>query len=248
MRFAALLFLLTSSAFASEPDIKAKIANLAQSYVEWGPGMSTPGASLTYKEVSRDGRKRTYHLVVTGLPKDGSYALLQWPVTMDKPDVMMKPVFIDPSGILLCVKGGNPNSSDDTVNLIMDSIRGEPARNAVISVEDKNLRVLGKITQEPLEATDKNCHLSVTYLTARGEVVFVEGSGLAAGEAFAISMHSGSKEVNEDGKATAAGGFRISFLSPDPKAPSHKGRAELHLKAPSCSPSLDFPWGDLSSE
>ena len=249
MRLVALILLLSSNiALAAEVDIGPKIEALAKSYVEWGPGMSTPGATLTYHEVSHVGRKRTYQVVVSGLPQDGTYALLQWPVTMEKPAVLMNPVFIDPSGLLMCVKGGDVKSSDDTVNLITDSIPGEPVRNAVVSLKDKNIRALAKMTEQPLEVNDKKCNLSVTYLTSRGAVVFVEASGLAAGEDFAIAMHSGSKNVKQEGKAPGSGMYKVSFLPIDPQIPSGNGVAQLRLQAPSCSLYLEFPWGNLSGK
>ena len=248
MRLTAFVVLLVPQAFAGDADISSKITALAQSYVEWGSGASSPGASLPYKEVSRPGARRTYHVLVTGLPKNGTYALLQWPVTMDKPAVLRNPVFIDATGVLLCKKGGDVNSSDDTVNLIVDSVPGEPVRNAVVSLQDRTIHALGKMTQRPMEGVDKTCHLGVTYLTAHGEVVFVEASGLAPGEAFTLSMHSGSKDVKQDATASATGDYRISFLPFDPKSTSKKGRAELRIQAPSCTPALTFPWGDFTAE
>jgi hypothetical protein len=174
--------------------------------------------------------------------------MLQWPVTMASPQVVRNPVFVHATGVLLCVKDGDVNSSDDTVNLTLESVRGEPARMGVVSIQDPNIRALGKITPRPIESVDGGCRLSATYLTPRGEVVFVEASGLAAGEAFTMTLHSGSKDAKQQGKASPSGGYAASFLPVDPKASSGKGLAELRLRAPSCSPSLDFVWGDLTGQ
>jgi hypothetical protein len=216
--------------------------------VDWGSRTSTPGASLSFQEISRSGRKRVYHILVQGLPLEGNYALVQWPITLATPSASARRAFIDPTGVLLCKKNGDVNSSDDTWNLTIDNVLGEPARIGVINIEDKSIRALGKITPRPIESVDKNCHLSVTYLTPHGELVFVEATGLAPGEPFSMALHSGSKEVKQGGKASESGDYRITFLPFDPKSSSGKGRAQLKLRADSCSPSADFAWGDLLNE
>ena len=139
-----MLFWIASMGFAADPDVAAKVEKLAESYAEWGPAPGTPGASLTFQEISRSGRKRVYHLVISGLPKEGTYALIGWPVTMSHPSVVQTPVFIDATGVLLCKKNGDVTSSDDTENLTIDNVRGEPARLGVIGIEDKTRGALGK--------------------------------------------------------------------------------------------------------
>ncbi len=246
--FLAAFFFLAPALFAEDSSLSAKIASLAGAYVGWGVSGSTPGAAVSFQQISRIGQKPAYHIVVSGLPLDGIYALVAWPITSARPAVLRSPVYLDKSGVLLCVRNGNVNSSDDTENLTIDNVRGEPARIGVISLQDKTVRALGKITPEPIESTDRKCRLNATYLTSRGEVVFVEASGLASGEAFTMTLHSGSKDVTQQAKASQTGAYQISFLPVDPKSASHKGIADLHLSAPSCSPDLKFAWGNLNEQ
>ncbi len=226
-------------------DLSAKIAELAGAYVEWGAQSSTSGAQLTLKEVSHSGTRLEYHLVVSGLPHDGTYAVVTWPVTESAPAAVINPAFIAPSGIVLCKKNGDVTSSGDTVNLTLDTVRGEPARIGLVNLQDKTQRALARITPRPIEVTDGKCRLSATYLTPRGEVVFAEADGLHPGDKITVALHSGSKEVKLNAVASPAGSYRASFLPFDPKNEAHKGHAELRLTAPGCSPSLEFPWGNL---
>ena len=235
MRLLLALFCAASLIFAGDDGLASKVDTLARAYVDWGPLTGTAGASLTLREFSRSGRKRVYHAFVSGLPLDGRYFLVEWPITRQAPYTMLNPVFIDASGILMCKRNGNPALSSDTINLIVDNVPGKPFRFGVINVQDRGIRALGKIVPQPIASEDGNCRLTATYLTGRGEVVFVEASGLRPEEAFKMTLHSGSQELKQENKASISGTYATSFLPIERTAKSQTGHAEIRVEAASGS-------------
>jgi hypothetical protein len=161
---------------------------------------------------------------------------------------MMNPVFIDPTGILMCKRNGDPALRSDTVNLIVDDVPGEPSRFGVIDLQDRSTRALAKVVPQPIFSADRNCRLTATYLTGRGEVVFVEASGLRPYEAFTMMLHSEFRDLKQEDKASASGAYAISLLPVDKSVQAQKGHAQIRVKASSCSVSLTFPWGDILGE
>jgi hypothetical protein len=84
-------------------DIKVK------QIVNWGEAISTRGARLEFREAQRgekDGKLAiTYDFYVTGAPSNPSYALYQYPITYDEPQLVLPEVSFDRTG-RLCAKIG----------------------------------------------------------------------------------------------------------------------------------------------
>jgi hypothetical protein len=66
---------------ATEASGTESAARLAKMHEAWGPKASTPKTSLTITESSRSGKIIRFRLHTMGLPKDGVYSLVSWPIT-----------------------------------------------------------------------------------------------------------------------------------------------------------------------
>ena len=83
-------------------DVQASASKLVRLHEAWGPGANPPHTSLSLKEISREGPVIKFRLYETGLPKDGVYTLLQWPVTQGEPSPVMRGVTFDKTGLAIC--------------------------------------------------------------------------------------------------------------------------------------------------
>jgi hypothetical protein len=72
--------------------------NLVRMHEAWGAKASTPKASLVIKESTRSGQIIKFQLVADGMPKDGVYSLLAWPVNQKGPSQVLTGVTLDASG------------------------------------------------------------------------------------------------------------------------------------------------------
>jgi hypothetical protein len=93
---------------------RAQISRIALAMANWGPKASSPGITLTMKEVSREkvasGTLITYHLVASGFAPGTRLTLLRWPLNQGVGPVM-NGIVIDASGTAIC---GAPASTLST--------------------------------------------------------------------------------------------------------------------------------------
>src|ERR1700757_1003394 len=84
---------------------RAQISRVALAMANWGPKASSPGVTLTMKEVSREkvasGTMLTYRLTANGFAPGTRLTLLRWPLNQGVTPVMNGTV-IDASGTVVC--------------------------------------------------------------------------------------------------------------------------------------------------
>ena len=84
---------------------RAQISRVAMAMANWGPKASSPGITLTMKEVSREkvasGTMLTYRLAANGFAPGTRLALLRWPLNQGVTPVM-NGIVIDASGTVVC--------------------------------------------------------------------------------------------------------------------------------------------------
>src|SRR5258708_5870297 len=132
---------------SSKPDVQDTVTNLVKMHNAWGPKASTPNTSLAIKEASRSGPVIKFRLYAEGVPKDGIYSIMGWPVTQKAPSAALKGVTLDASGLAICA--GTPTTCggdkpDDPIDLVFQPVPGEPVRLGIVSA-DGAIKVFAKM-------------------------------------------------------------------------------------------------------
>jgi hypothetical protein len=162
--FLALLSEVNVSAQTTQSTAKSSEQNTAENLVRmhevWGAKASTPNASLAIKESTRTGQVINLRLIADGVPKDGVYSLVTWPVTQKGPSEMLKGATLDSSGLAVCAgKPGTCGSADnpnDPIDVTVQPIPGEPIRLGIVSA-DGATKVFAKVVPNPLHGDDRGC-------------------------------------------------------------------------------------------
>jgi len=209
-----------------------------------GVKASPPNTSLVIQESERAGQVIKFRLIASGVPKDGVYAMLAWPVTQKGPSEVLTGVTLDGNGQAICagVPGtcGSADKPNDPIDLVLGPIPGEPVRIALISA-DGATKVFSKLVPIPLSGDDRGCRVEATLLTPGAELVLIEGSGFPPNSD--VTMESESQGEHHSGKAkTDADGRYASALLPYRQGVA-RGSTKINLKAAKCAPSLTFAWG-----
>ena len=219
------------------------VNRLVKAHQAWGPAASTPNTSLSLKEASREGQTIKVRMYATGLPKEGTYSLMQWPVTQRGPTEIFSGVTFDESGLAVCAGtpgtcgGDKPN---DPIDVVLKPVPGEPSRLALISA-DQSIKVFAKIVPIPLRGEDNGCSVEAVLLTPGAELVLIEGTGFPPNSD--IVLDSESEGERHGGKAkTDVNGRYVSGILPY-KQGMARGTTKVNLTSAGCSPSVSFPWG-----
>ncbi|MDP8988800.1 MAG: hypothetical protein M3N41_01800 [Acidobacteriota bacterium] len=220
------------------------VNRLVKAHQAWGPAASTPHTSLLLKEASREGPVIRIRMYATGLPKEGTYTLITWPVTQRGPEESLRGVTFDESGLLVCAGTpgtcGSPDKPNDPIDLALRPVPGEPARFGLVSM-DGSIKVFAKIVPLPLKGEDKGCSVEAVLLTPGTELVLIEGTGFPPNSD--IILGSESEGERHAGKAkTDADGRYVSGILPYKQGVAG-GTTKVNLKSAVCSPSVSFPWG-----
>ncbi len=218
------------------------VKDRTNSYVVWGDGISSPGATIVLKEIGRSSSTVRYRLQAKGLPFDKTYSILSYPVTVDAPQVTMSDIIIDHQGFALC--RGTPGQTtepgqDDYVDLVVIPAKGEPYRFGLVSSD--GLHAFQKVVPIPNQSSDKSCGMQSVLLFANSELVFIEGTGFKPHSEVEMMASSEGESHNNKLMADGDGLVRASLL---PYVKGHdKGMMTVVLKSPECSPQVSFPWG-----
>jgi hypothetical protein len=237
-----------SPCLQAQADSQAQTMQLLQSMVKqheaWGPKVSSPGASIVAKEVGREGATVRYNLYVTGLPTDGLYDVLSWPVTQRTPSTVFQGVSLGKDGLVMCT-GRLPNECNDPdpddhgiVDFAFNPAKGEPIRLALAAGEQRAAIV---IVPDPIAATDQGCTLSAVRLMPHFELTYLTGQGYAPNTDVTFDSESlGEKHVLKT-HADDNGAIRFVML---PSVMGHsKGTIKVKGAGMKCSPALAFDWG-----
>jgi len=210
----------------------------------WGPAASTPNTSLSLKEASREGAVIKVRLYATGVPKQGTYTLVTWPVTQRGPSEALRGITFDESGLAVCAGTpgtcGTPNKPNDPIDITLNPVPGEPSRLGLIS-SDQSAKIFAKIVPLPMRGEDKGCSVEAILLTPGSELIAIEGSGFAPNSVVAMDTVSEGERHAGKGKTDADGRY-VSAVLPY-KQGMTRGTAKVSLKSSACAPSVSFPWG-----
>ncbi len=210
-----------------------------------------PGVSLAIREGSRDHTDRStvlwYNLVGKGFPDGVVYNL--WRLFSGKsPEILIKGVSFDQRGMLVC--SGKPgycsgSGPDDPVNVKTTASLGEEKRMAVIS-EDGKIAGFAAVVPFPLEASDKDCKLSVVRVSPQADVVLVRASGLKPGQGLTVSKRYGYEKSSEKYTASEDGNWQSVLDTQNSMQPS--GQATIAISDAGCAVSVSFRYGPGSNQ
>ncbi len=189
-----------------------------------------------------------YNLRVDGGAKEGTWTVLQWPVTQMTPTPMGHGVTLDGHGTAVCsgsIRGGckGVNGDDSQKNPVEAKERplpGEPVRLGMVS-SDGAVKVYAEIVPFPIDAKNKGCKVQSIVLTRGSGVVLMEGTGFAPGEDVLLSEKNGKDEKTETVKADDKGSV-IKPIFPRVHG-EERGEMKVTVKGGKCSPSVNVPWG-----
>jgi hypothetical protein len=214
-------------------------------------GKATPGVTLIAHEDSREHSERgtvlSYNLIGKGFSDGVVYNL--WRLIPGKsPELLTKGVSFDKHGVLVC--SGKPGYCsgavpDDPVNLKTTASLGEEKRMAVVS-EDGKIAGFADAVPFPIEATDKNCKLSVVRMSPLANVVLASASGLKPNQTLAVSKHYGYDSGSEKHTAGPDGTWE-SLINTEPEM-QPKGKASISISDGSCTVSVTFDYGPGSNK
>lgn len=224
------------------------VNNLARSQANWGPVMSTPGASLTLvtknEKSTQEGTQVTFTLHATGFQPGDSIKLFRWPLN-SRVEQVATGLTVDASGQVICpeISQGDCLASmqpGDPVQIKDIAARGEPLRVA-IGTPDGKKRAEVTIVPFPLEAVSNTCKLEVILGTRNAALVLLEGVGFPKNQKVDIHIVTFGKDHPVTTTTSALGGLIVAVL---PAVAGHaSGTTTISYHGATCSPSLTFPWG-----
>jgi hypothetical protein len=199
--------------------------------------------SLAIKETSRSGQIIKFGLFADGLPKDKTYSVVSWPITVDTFGVIMSGVTFNSAGVAICA--GLPNTCvgkkpNDPIDFLTQPIPGEPLRLGVVS-DDRSIKLFAKTVPLPIKSEDRGCTLEAVLLTPDAAVLWIEGSGFAPGSELALEGNSEGERQSKTDKADSDGHY-ISSALPQRQGLA-RGTIEIALRSTKCSPSVNVSWG-----
>jgi len=223
----------------------------AQRFDESKWGKNSPGVELATHEGPRQqsasGTVLLYNLLGKGFPSDKKYDLWYW-IPGKKPEKTIAGVSFDKCGVLVC--SGKPGSclgqgADDPINIKTTAVLGEPKRFGVLST-DGRVAGFAEAVPFPIEASNKNCKLSVVRQSALAEVVAVRASGFTPYEMLTVKTNLSPDESTHSPTASPDGTWQAMIGTRPPG--QNSGVAKIQVAGQSCSVSVSFPWGEGSNQ
>lgn len=219
----------------------------AQSFDESLWGKNSPGVELQATEAPRQhsgsSTLLTYTLSGKGFPSKETYSLWGW-IPGRKPQKAIEGVTFDAKGMLICEPKSTsckPESPDAPIKIRTTAVLGEPKRFAVVS-DDGRVAGFAEAVPFPIEATDKNCKLSVVRQSPHAETVLVSATGFVPFEMLKISAHVAGEDTVHSPTVTAQGTWQALIGT---KAPGQdSGTATFKVVGQECTVSLSFDWGE----
>ena len=213
---------------------------------QWGERFNTPGAKLTYKELSRtyvSGRTVvTYNLFASGPPK-GQHLVL-WVLNVGGKPQPTADAYINEEGKVVSVLADpQRHVPEDPINLKVFGGKGEPIQFALIS-DDDDFRVFTQIVPFPIEVSSGPCHLSAIQTSPYYLGMLIRVSGLQPNEDLIIDQHSDSEGAQTKGTATDQGDYTAVMLSA--VKGKRSGKARFNASSKLCKIGVEFSWGEGS--
>ncbi|HET6200192.1 MAG: hypothetical protein ACHQJX_12235 [Candidatus Acidiferrales bacterium] len=246
-----LVMIVSGAAAGQDSDLLAKAkqeaGHLASIQTNWGQKMSSPGATMTLKEVSRESVNGAtgieYHIFATGMPKDKLYSLVA--VSFDlRPVTYLQGITLDDSGMAICVGRpetcGDSSKPNDPVEPILLAAKGEPKRFGLISSDGQN-KAFVSVTPFPIEGKDRGCSVDVTLLLAHGEAVLIHGADFQSNVPVNVATLSENEKAGGD-LTTDSNGELYYIELPYVKGKTD-GKTRVTLTSKACAPSVSYQWG-----
>jgi hypothetical protein len=214
--------------------------------IEWGEKFNSAGATMVVKEMGRtrvNGQTViTYHLLVSGLPKDLEYTL--WSRLPGTNPQSVADAHLNKDGLVVSVLADPAqNVAEDPVELKVVAGRGELKQFAVIS-NDAKYRVFGEAIPFPIGTTSGPCSISVTMMGPNYSAVSIVVTGLQPKEKIQIHQQSGNEGGDSSATAAADGSYRVTVF-PFVKGQS-SGKLAFAVTAGRCGVGIGLPWGQGS--
>lgn len=213
---------------------------------QWGERSNSPGAKLTYKEVSRsrvsDRTVVTYNLFASGLPKDQHYAF--WVLNVGANPRAVADAYLNGDGKVVNVLADPKRQiAEDPIDAVVFGGKGEPIQFALIS-DDGRSHAFAEIVPFPIEATAGSCNIMAIEATPNYQGVIVRLVGLQPSEDLLVDTKSDSEAAQSKAKADERGNYN-TLLFPFVKG-KRSGKARVSVTAKSCKIGIEFPWGEGS--
>ena len=222
----------------------------AQQFDEKMWGKNTTGVELATHEDPRQhnasGTVLMYNLLGKGFPADKSYDLWFW-IAGKKPQKAIAGVSFDKRGVLVC--SGKPGSCqgsglDDPINIKATAVLGEPKRFGVVST-DGRVAGFAEAVPFPIEASDKNCKLSVVRESALADVVALHASGFTPYEMLTVKTNLSPDDSTHSPTTSPDGTWQAMIGTKVPGQSS--GVATIKVSGQGCSVAVSFAWGEGST-
>jgi hypothetical protein len=217
-----------------------------QTNAEWGEKYDSPGATMVVKELGRvrtNGQTVvTYHLFVSGLPKDLNY-VLWWKLPGTNPQTVAD-AFINKDGLIVNVLADPAhNIAEDPIDLKVVGGRGELKQFGLVS-DDAKYRVFGQVVPFPIATTSGPCSISATMMGPGYSMVYIVVTGLPPKEEIQIHQRSGNEGGESKVTTAADGSYKVTVL-PFVKGQA-SGKLTFAITAKVCSVGIEVPWGQGS--
>jgi hypothetical protein len=240
----AFLFSLHAAAQNVPMQAQAHAGDVLQAHRSWGENMNTKGATLTLKEVSRQGNNITAQFYAQGLPKKWVYSLMSFPLGSPNASILLTGITLDNDGRAVCSgrpgECGKQGHANAPVTLRLAPGNGEPLRFALFAKTDQTVRAAFNYVPFPLTSIDKGCKADAVILEPGAGIVHVEGSGFPANATVTLSSDANGKSAQKSLKANTKGEV-ASTLMPS-RGNDKQGTIRVQLAGPACSPSVSVPW------
>jgi hypothetical protein len=230
----------------------AAINRIANMQAHWGAPMSTPGISVSMKEVSRaktpEGTQITYQISGTGFNPGEKLSLMRWPLDAGV-QTTMDGLTVSPGGQAICAKTdaagdasacGNTMQPDQPLEVKAIAAPGEAIRIALLDPEQKRGAATSVIPY-PVSGADKGCKLELMLGLKNAALVLIEGDGFPPNATVTLNTDSWGVKQSINTKTNPDGHLITAMMS---GVKGHEsGETTVSYAGSTCAPSLKYSWG-----
>jgi hypothetical protein len=249
--------------------MRLQLSRIASAQANWGPAISTAGASVALKETGRTktatGTQITWQITGTGFTPDMQLTLVRWPINQGVTNVMSG-LAVDATGTAVCGPAAPgpaapaaqapadafpavpPQAPSCTktmqpgapVTITATAAKGEAIRVALVAADHKHGAAVS-LVPFPLEGTDKGCKIDVILGSKDGELILVTGEGFQKDATFTLGTESFGEKHPINATINPQGRFTAALT---PWVPGHvTGDTVVYYQSSTCSPTVSFNWG-----
>lgn len=230
----------------------AAINRIATMEARWGAPMSTPGISVSMKEVSRtktpEGTQITYQISGTGFTPGEKLSLIRWPLD-GSVTTTMDGLTVSSGGQTICAKAdagsdasacGNSMQADQPLEVKAVAAPGEAIRIALLDSEQKR-GAATSVVPYPMSGADKGCKLQLMLGLKNAALVLIEGDGFPPNATITLHTESWGLKQAITTKSNAEGHLITATMS---GVKGHdSGETTISYEGTTCAPSLKYAWG-----